>query len=55
MAVTLEQVNNAATQILSLYSKVEGKTAEALVLIQNLDPCSAGAKAALDKSKVVYD
>lgn len=55
MAVTLEQVNNAATQILSLYSKVEPKTAEALALIQNLDPCSAGAKAALDKSKVVYD
>jgi len=55
MAVTIQQVNDAATQILSLYGKVEGKTAEALVLIQNLDPCSAGAKAALDKSKVVYD
>lgn len=55
MAVTIQQVNDAATQILSLFSKAEGKTAEALALIQNLDPCSAGAKAALDKSKVVYD
>lgn len=55
MAVTIEQINDAARQLLSLYSKAEAKTAEALVLIQNLDPCSAGAKAALDKSKVVYD
>lgn len=55
MAVTAQELNAAAQRLLSAYATVTPKIDEALSLIQRLDPCSAGAKAALDKSKVVRD